>query len=98
LGRLARKLTRRIAGAALVGETAETLKRLVMVHSKGASTPLFQICPTMHHAVDWCYYHSKPGEVILLSPGCASFGMFRNYVERADAFRKAVGMIAKPVS
>ena len=30
------------------------------------------------------------GDVLLLSPGCASFGMFRDYLDRAEQFRSAV--------
>ena len=32
----------------------------------------------------------KPGDVVLLSTGCASFGVFKNYKERGDLFKKAV--------
>ena len=33
---------------------------------------------------------SKPGGVVLLSPACASFGLFKNYVDRGEKFSEAV--------
>ena len=34
--------------------------------------------------------HAQPGDVVLLSPACSSFDMFRNYAERGKAFKSLV--------
>jgi UDP-N-acetylmuramoylalanine--D-glutamate ligase len=37
---------------------------------------------------------AEPGDVVLLSPGCASFGMFKNYKDRGNQFKTAVQSLA----
>jgi UDP-N-acetylmuramoylalanine--D-glutamate ligase len=44
----------------------------------------------MHDAVRIARELARPGDVVLLSPACASFDMFRNYEHRAEVFRAAV--------
>jgi UDP-N-acetylmuramoylalanine--D-glutamate ligase len=34
--------------------------------------------------------HAQPGDIVLLSPACSSFDMFRNYAERGKAFKDLV--------
>ncbi len=44
----------------------------------------------MHEAVRTANELAQSGDVVLLSPACASFDMFRNYEHRAEVFREAV--------
>jgi UDP-N-acetylmuramoylalanine--D-glutamate ligase len=45
---------------------------------------------TFEEAVLLAFQKSRNGDIILLSPGCSSFDMFRNYEERGDYFKKLV--------
>jgi UDP-N-acetylmuramoylalanine--D-glutamate ligase len=47
-------------------------------------------CSTMKEIVATAREIARPGDVILLSPGCASFGMFESYKDRGEQFVKAV--------
>jgi UDP-N-acetylmuramoylalanine--D-glutamate ligase len=47
-------------------------------------------CEMLHEAVSCAAHAAAPGEVVLLSPACASFDQFRDYEARGDAFRAAV--------
>ncbi|HBH87071.1 MAG TPA: UDP-N-acetylmuramoyl-L-alanine--D-glutamate ligase [Syntrophaceae bacterium] len=45
---------------------------------------------TLKEAIEIAYRHSSPGDVVLLSPGCASFDEFSNYKERGRFFKDVV--------
>lgn len=45
---------------------------------------------TMKAAVTAARKHAQPGDVVLLSPACASFGIFQNYQDRGNQFKAAV--------
>ena len=45
---------------------------------------------SMEHAVKSAYFLSEPGNVVLLSPACASFDLFNNYEDRGRQFKEAV--------
>lgn len=41
-------------------------------------------------AIKWLYDQARSGDIVMLSPGCASFGLFKDYLDRANKFRDAV--------
>lgn len=50
----------------------------------------FTIVDSMDKAVEVARGEAKAGDVVLLSPGAASFGMFQNEFDRGDKFKEAV--------
>jgi len=44
----------------------------------------------MDEAVKTSYYLANDGDVVLLSPACASFDLFDNYEDRGRKFKEAV--------
>jgi UDP-N-acetylmuramoylalanine--D-glutamate ligase len=74
----------RVKALVLVGETKERLARLW----EGLA-PAY-LAADMTEAVAQAAGLASPGEVVLLSPACASFDMFRDYAHRGETFQKAV--------
>ncbi len=70
-----------------IGETAPLIETALHEASFTAITPGGN---TMESIVATARKLAKPGEVVLLSPACASFGMFPNYKVRGAEFKRAV--------
>ncbi len=68
----------------LVGEAKEKINRAL-----GDYADTFLV-GTFEEAVLLAYQKSRSGDIILLSPGCSSFDMFRNFEERGEYFKKLV--------
>ncbi len=47
-------------------------------------------CETLDKAVSYAASHAAPGEIVLLSPACASFDQFKNFEERGKVFKDLV--------
>ncbi|TXG76740.1 UDP-N-acetylmuramoyl-L-alanine--D-glutamate ligase [Patescibacteria group bacterium] len=77
-----------IRHAVLIGATAHKLqKSLTKAGFKGTMTT------GLDHMTDMvrdCATFARAGDVVLLSTGCASFGLFANYKDRGEQFTKAV--------
>ena len=47
-------------------------------------------CGDLATAVERAAAEAQPGEIVLLSPACASFDQFRDFEERGEEFRRLV--------
>lgn len=70
----------------LMGQTADKIERT----ARGMGFTNIVRVASMEEAVVFSYEHAKPGEAVLLSPCCASWGMFKNYEERGTVFKELV--------
>ena len=83
----AREIKKRVKYLILFrGKGSERLKKTLRVMRYA----LWVDVDNMKDAVKIAKSRSKPGDVILLSTGCASFGCFKNYKERGDLFKAEV--------
>lgn len=48
--------------------------------------------------VRWCYQHTRPKHICLLSPAAASYDAFRNFEHRGDAFKSLVLKYSHPIN
>jgi UDP-N-acetylmuramoylalanine--D-glutamate ligase len=74
-----------VRAAYTIGEAGPMFARLLRPKVK------VEECEELDRAVGAAAGAAKAGEVVLLSPACASFDQFRDYEARGEAFRAAVG-------
>jgi len=70
----------------LMGQTREKIAECAKTH--GFTDYMF--VESMEEAVDYCKRNAVSGDTVLLSPCCASWGMFKNYEERGRIFKDLV--------
>jgi UDP-N-acetylmuramoylalanine--D-glutamate ligase len=87
-----------------LGDTAQHLGHVVHAYTIGEAGPMFATllreaniavteAETLENAVKRAAEDSQAGEVVLLSPACASFDQFRDFEARGEAFRALVGAL-----
>jgi len=75
---------------ALMGQTAPQLASML---EDVAPNIQKRLCNDFDDSIDWACQQSKHDDVVLLSPGCASYGWFSSFVERGQQFVDAVNAL-----
>ena len=82
----------RVAHALLIGQTAQRIAATL------PETLPTEHCASMQEAVARGLQLASPAGVVLLSPACASFDMFKSYAHRGEVFQDAVKALAEAVT
>jgi UDP-N-acetylmuramoylalanine--D-glutamate ligase len=85
---LAAPVAERCLACYLIGPAAESLERDLATAWLAGVEP--RRCADLADAVRAAATDAGPGEVVLLSPACASFDAFRDFEERGERFRELV--------
>ena len=76
----------RVKCLVLIGQTREKIAKTAENYGIG---PII-FAESLEEAVQICRREAEPGDAVLLSPACASWGMFPNYEERGRLFKEYV--------
>jgi UDP-N-acetylmuramoylalanine--D-glutamate ligase len=94
--KLGRVVAQRVRRLILLGLTAgrieEEVRRAAEVAGRG---PEIVRADSLEEATCRAYRGALAGEIVLLSPACASFDMFRNFEERGERFRRMAQALAR---
>ncbi len=75
----------------LMGQTANKIKDAVVNSSEYRDgNPDIVVVNNMDRAVEVAYKHAIPGDIVSLSPACASFGLYENFMQRGLHFKELV--------
>lgn len=75
----------------VIGQMTERIVKAL--HDAGYQGKIIVGCTSMHDAVVRATEQATPGSVVILSPACASFDMFKNYKERGKQFKYEVAAL-----
>jgi len=78
--------------AVLIGQDAKSIEKVISESTKTESIKTVH-AENMAEAVKIAFENAEKGDVVLLSPACASFDMFKNYEQRGDSFEREVARL-----
>jgi UDP-N-acetylmuramoylalanine--D-glutamate ligase len=91
---LGEAIVRRVKGVFLLGRTAAQIAQAIETAGYAASSlPSVAFCRDLQEAVYAAHRAAEPGDIVLLSPACASYDQFRNFVERGRLFKQLVSQL-----
>ena len=70
------------------------LKTVTQIEKAIKDTTTLIHADSLQQAVELCQQHTQAHDVVLLSPACASFDMFKSYTDRGHQFVKCVNTLA----
>jgi UDP-N-acetylmuramoylalanine--D-glutamate ligase len=86
-------IRRFVSSLFLIGQAADEIATALALSENGCETELIR-CATLEEAVTAAAVKARAGDIVLLSPACASFDMFKSYAHRGEVFTEAVKEIA----
>ncbi|MBP1759010.1 MAG: UDP-N-acetylmuramoyl-L-alanine--D-glutamate ligase [Firmicutes bacterium] len=88
---LGEEICRRVKSVILTGHTAEKIRESILAAPNYTEdTPEIMMADSFQEAVLAAYRKAQPGDVVILSPACASFDHFPNFAERGRTFKTIV--------
>ena len=76
----------------IIGEIRQKLAGIINSVSPKAKIITSDLS-TMHEIVKLAKTFTEPGDTVILSPGCGSFDMFKNFEERGNKFKEIISKI-----
>ncbi len=95
---LAALIAQKVRYLILFGEEARAIEEAVREAQKRASmaeTPIIKDVGDLEEAVNLAAQVGQRGDVVLLSPACTSFDMYRNFAERGEHFKDLIRKLRK---
>ena len=90
VGHLGEAIAGRAKLAILMGQSAGLLEEAIREAQVDGGPVHIRRAASLEEAVELAALEAEEGDVVLLSPGFASYGMFNNYEERGERFRACV--------
>ena len=87
---LALEIRERVKTLVLTGDTARAIRQAVEEAEGGRGCPEIIQTEDLAGAVEAARRAAGPGDVVVLSPACAAFDRFKNFMERGRAFKELV--------